>query len=125
MFIPFLPRQLTIVSSLTIGIPAFVLALAPTNQRYRAGFLARVLRLSVPAGVIVVVGVLCARLTLILMGSNRNQISSVCTLVLVAGGTVAAVFDGAPLGVVASLASGPNEHSCFSCGAAGAATQLL
>lgn len=83
---PFLPRQLTIVSSLTIGIPAFVLALAPTNQRYRAGFLARVLRLSVPAGVIVVVGVLCARLTLILMGSNRNQISSVCTLVLVAGG---------------------------------------
>lgn len=83
---PFLPRQLTIVSSLTIGIPAFVLALAPTNQRYRAGFLARVLRLSVPAGVIVVVGVLCARLTLIFMGSNRNQISSVCTLVLVAGG---------------------------------------
>ena len=83
---PFLPRQLTIVSSLTIGIPAFVLALAPTNQRYCAGFLARVLRLSVPAGVIVVVGVLCARLTLILMGSNRNQISSVCTLVLVAGG---------------------------------------
>lgn len=83
---PFLPRQLTIVSSLTIGIPAFVLALAPTNQRYRAGFLARVLRLSVPAGVIVVVGVLCARLILILMGSNRNQISSVCTLVLVAGG---------------------------------------
>ena len=83
---PFLPRQLTIVSSLTIGIPAFVLALAPTNQRYRAGFLARVLRLSVPAGVIVVVGVLCARLTLILMGANRNQISSVCTLVLVAGG---------------------------------------
>ncbi|EHM89116.1 hypothetical protein HMPREF0045_00529 [Actinomyces graevenitzii C83] len=83
---PFLPRQLTIVSSLTIGIPAFVLALAPTNQRYHAGFLGRVLRLSVPAGVIVVVGVLCARLTLILMGSNRNQISSVCTLVLVAGG---------------------------------------
>lgn len=83
---PFLPRQLTIVSSLTIGIPAFVLALAPTNQCYRAGFLSRVLRLSVPAGVIVVVGVLCARLTLILMAANRNQISSVCTLVLVAGG---------------------------------------
>ena len=83
---PFLPRQLTIVSSLTIGIPAFVLALAPTNQRYHAGFLSRVLRLSVPAGVIVVVGVLCARLTLILMAANRNQISSVCTLVLVAGG---------------------------------------
>ena len=35
---PFLPRQFTVVSSLTIGIPAFVLALAPSNQRYRQGF---------------------------------------------------------------------------------------
>ncbi|GAV95729.1 P-ATPase superfamily cation transporter [Actinomyces denticolens] len=49
---PFLPRQLTIVSSLTIGVPAFVLALAPTKQRYRAGFLRRVLTLAVPAGVV-------------------------------------------------------------------------
>ena len=81
--------------------------------------------MSVPAGVIVVVGVLCARLTLILMGSNRNQISSVCTLVLVAGGLWLLSLTARPLGVVASLASGPNEHSCFSCGAAGAATQLL
>ena len=47
---PFLPRQFTVVSSLTIGIPAFVLALAPSNQRYREGFLGRVLSLCVPAG---------------------------------------------------------------------------
>ena len=40
---PFLPRHLTIVSSLTIGIPAFFLALAPNPRRYVPGFVRRVL----------------------------------------------------------------------------------
>lgn len=49
---PFQPRHLTLVSALTIGIPAFVLALAPNAQRYLPGFLPRVLRLAVPSGVL-------------------------------------------------------------------------
>ena len=49
---PFLPRHLTIVSSLTIGIPAFFLALAPNAQRARPGFVERVLRFAVPAGAV-------------------------------------------------------------------------
>jgi cation-transporting ATPase E len=49
---PFYPRHLTIVSSLTIGIPAFFLALAPNSKRYRPGFLGRVLRFAIPAGVV-------------------------------------------------------------------------
>ncbi len=49
---PFLPRHLTIVSSLTIGIPAFFLALAPNLRRYVPGFIKRVLRFATPAGVI-------------------------------------------------------------------------
>jgi cation-transporting P-type ATPase E len=47
---PFLPRHLTIVSSLTIGIPAFFLALAPNTRRYQPGFIRRVLRLAIPCG---------------------------------------------------------------------------
>jgi cation-transporting ATPase E len=47
---PFYPRHLTIVSSLTIGIPAFFLALAPNARRYRPGFLSRVLQFAGPAG---------------------------------------------------------------------------
>ncbi len=50
---PFLPRQLSIVSSLTIGIPAFFLALLPNKRRYQPGFLRRCLMFSVPAGVII------------------------------------------------------------------------
>ncbi|MFM7617008.1 MAG: HAD-IC family P-type ATPase [Actinomycetes bacterium] len=57
---PFLPRHLTIVSSLTIGIPAFFLALEPNAQRYMPGFVGRVLRFAIPAGVIATLGVLMA-----------------------------------------------------------------
>lgn len=49
---PFAPRQLTLISSITIGIPAFVLALGPNPRRYRPGLLTRVLRFAVPAGAI-------------------------------------------------------------------------
>ncbi len=47
---PFLPRHLTLVSTLTIGIPAFFLALGPNKRRYIPGFLKRVLRFAIPAG---------------------------------------------------------------------------
>ncbi len=56
---PLLPRQLTLVGALTIGIPAFFLALPPNDQRYQPGFLGRVLRLAIPAGAIVGITVLC------------------------------------------------------------------
>jgi cation-transporting P-type ATPase E len=49
---PFFPRHLTIVSSLTIGIPAFFLALAPNDARSRPGFVGRVVRFALPAGAV-------------------------------------------------------------------------
>lgn len=49
---PFLPRQLTLVSTLTIGIPAFFLALAPNRRIYHPGILGRLLRYAVPTGLI-------------------------------------------------------------------------
>lgn len=47
---PFLPRHLTLIGSLSIGIPAFFLALAPNAERARTGFVRRVLRFAVPGG---------------------------------------------------------------------------
>ncbi|MCX5049043.1 MULTISPECIES: HAD-IC family P-type ATPase [unclassified Streptomyces] len=49
---PFLPRHLTLLSTLTIGIPAFFLALAPNKERARPHFVRRVMRYSVPGGVV-------------------------------------------------------------------------
>jgi len=47
---PFLPRHLTLIGALTIGVPAFFLALAPNAPRARPGFVPRVIRFSIPAG---------------------------------------------------------------------------
>jgi cation-transporting ATPase E len=50
---PFLPRHLTIIDTLTIGVPCFFLALAPNRRRFVSGFVRRVLWFAVPAGVII------------------------------------------------------------------------
>ena len=49
---PFLPRHLTLVGSLTIGIPAFFLALEPNQERSEPGFVRRVLAVAIPAGTV-------------------------------------------------------------------------
>jgi cation-transporting ATPase E len=49
---PFLPRQLTVAALLTIGIPSFVLALAPSEgPLYRGRLLRALAAFAVPAGV--------------------------------------------------------------------------
>ncbi|VEI13182.1 HAD-IC family P-type ATPase [Trueperella bialowiezensis] len=50
---PFMPIHVTITGWFTIGIPAFLLALPPNNNRARPDFVPRVLRFAVPAGLIV------------------------------------------------------------------------
>ncbi|MCK8614361.1 HAD-IC family P-type ATPase [Gordonia sp. C13] len=50
---PFQPIHVTISAWFTIGIPAFVLSLAPNNERARRGFVRRVLLQAVPNGIIV------------------------------------------------------------------------
>jgi cation-transporting ATPase E len=48
---PFYPRHLTVVSTLTIGVPGFFLALAVGAPRARPGFTRRVLAFTIPAGI--------------------------------------------------------------------------
>jgi magnesium-transporting ATPase (P-type) len=56
---PLLPRHLTLVASLAIGIPGFFLALAPSSGEFHVkGFLRDVLRFSLPAGTAAGLGVL-------------------------------------------------------------------
>ncbi|MFD7611857.1 HAD-IC family P-type ATPase [Streptomyces sp. NPDC059828] len=52
---PFLPRHLTLLSTLTIGVPAFFLALAPNKERAKPHFVRLVMRYAIPAGVIAAV----------------------------------------------------------------------
>lgn len=50
---PFQPIHVTIAAWFTIGIPAFILSLAPNSERARPGFVRRVMTSALPAGVVV------------------------------------------------------------------------
>jgi cation-transporting P-type ATPase E len=58
-----LPRQFTLASTVTIGIPAFVLALAPSSGPWRPErFLRSVARFAIPAGLAIGIGIVAGYL---------------------------------------------------------------
>jgi cation-transporting ATPase E len=74
------------VSSLTIGIPAFFLALAPNTRRYVPGFVPRVLRLAIPAGTIAAVAVFVAYAAARAQDVTQREARTTATIVLFAAG---------------------------------------
>jgi cation-transporting ATPase E len=84
---PFLPRQLSATDGLTIGIPAFFLALMPNARLYRPGFLKRSLTFAVPAGLIITAAVLAVNAYAAIEGGyveDTVRTGSVMVLALVA-----------------------------------------
>ena len=79
---PFLPRHLTIIGSLTIGIPGFFLALAPARDRVRSGLVRRVTRRSLPAGIIAATATLTAYLATRWHGDSLIDQRTVAVLTL-------------------------------------------
>ncbi len=84
---PFLPRHLTLVRTLSVGIPGLVLALAPDSRRARPGFLPRVVSFAVPSGIIAGTAALvvyfAARAT---EGSSLTESRSAATVTLLGVG---------------------------------------
>ncbi|HYS32839.1 MAG TPA: HAD-IC family P-type ATPase [Streptosporangiaceae bacterium] len=81
---PFYPRHLTIISTLSIGIPAFFLALAPNADRVSPGFLGRALRFAVPAGIVIAAAVFGAFLAIRVSGHGLGAAGTSATVVAVA-----------------------------------------
>jgi len=109
---PFLPRHLTLVGSLTIGIPAFFLALEPNEARSEPGFVRRVLRVAVPAGVAAAAATFGAYLAAHdVQGVTLEQARTVATLTLAGVGLVVLALVARPLNplrtaVVAAMTGG-------------------
>jgi cation-transporting P-type ATPase E len=81
---PFLPRHLTLAGELTIGIPAFFLALAPNLNRYKPGFLLRILYFVLPVGAIIAASTMTSFIiSEITPGTTLEESMSVAILVLV------------------------------------------
>jgi cation-transporting ATPase E len=53
LLFPFQPIHVTIAAWFTIGIPAFILSLAPNNERARRGFVRRVMMSALPSGTVI------------------------------------------------------------------------
>ena len=110
---PLAPIQLTLISAATIGIPGFFLALGPNRRRYVPGFLMRVLRFSVPAGLVVAGG---AYLGVRLIGrfdpaGGAVAVRTVVTLVIAVAARWVLVIMARPLAgwkvaLVAAMAAG-------------------
>ncbi len=77
---PFEPIQLTLISSLTVGIPGFFLALEPSEERVKGSFLKTVLYRALPGGIAVA---LCAVLSMIIAKPEMQS-----TLATLAAGVV-------------------------------------
>lgn len=79
---PFLPRQLSITDGLTIGIPAFFLALMPNAQRYVPGFLRRSLIFAIPSGIVIALGLTWYTLVANGLGVTEPQLRTGATIIL-------------------------------------------
>jgi cation-transporting ATPase E len=79
---PFLPRHLSLLSALTIGIPAFFLALMPNTERFRPGFLRRVLLFAIPAGIIAAASALSSYSLALWAGEPVGSAQSAATVTL-------------------------------------------
>lgn len=77
---PFMPIQLTLISAVTIGIPAFVLALEPNNNRIQGNFLRNILIKAVPGAVTIVANVLLVLGAAAWFGLDTDQSSTMCVL---------------------------------------------
>jgi cation-transporting P-type ATPase E len=94
---PFLPRHLTLISSLTIGIPGFFLALEPNTRRARPGFVRRTLAFAAPAGLGAALGTLVAYQVADVADVPQDQARTTATLALAGLGLVVLALAARPL----------------------------
>jgi cation-transporting P-type ATPase E len=95
---PFLPRQLTLIGTFSIGVPGFFLALAPEVNLVRPGFLRRVLQFSIPAGVVAGTATLLAyEAALHLRDLDLDEARTLATITLLAIGLVVLTVTSRPL----------------------------
>ena len=105
---PFLPRHLTVIGALTIGVPGFFLALMPNTERFRPGFLRRVLLFAVPSGIICAASALTTYNVVLGVGEPLGSAQSAATVTLFIVATGVLLQSARPLnwiriGIVAAM----------------------
>ena len=77
---PFVPIQMSLIGTITIGLPSFILALEPNKERIQGDFLKNVMVRALPVGLTVVLNIF----TLAMLSKNEiileEQYSSLCVI---------------------------------------------
>ena len=79
---PFQPIQLTLIGSLSIGLPSLILALEPNFNRVKGSFMANVARMAIPGGLLVVTSIMAAEAFGFLVGASAAQRSTMAVYAL-------------------------------------------
>lgn len=79
---PLEPIHLTVISSLAIGVPSFVLTFEPKYDRIKGKFLPTVLRRAFPGGLTNVFVVLICQAFMSVFGLPKEEVSTVCASIL-------------------------------------------
>ena len=94
---PFVPIQLTLISSLTIGIPSFFLALEPNHDLVRGKFLNNVLRRALPGGLTAIFVILFAELFIYTLDLTLGELSTICVILMAVNGLMVIYYAARPL----------------------------
>ena len=94
---PFMPIQLTLVSSLTVGFPSFVLALQPSRERVSGSFIRNVIARALPGGVTVALLAIGLLLGGGALGFGTEVLSTLCTMLAAYSGLVVLLLTCLPL----------------------------
>ena len=77
---PFEPIQLTLTSVVTIGIPSFILALEPNNERINGKIILNVLKRSIPTALTIVLNILIISILPYIIRLTSDEVSTLCVL---------------------------------------------
>lgn len=83
---PFMPIQLTLTSVFTIGIPAFILALEPNNERVKKNFLLNVIKVAFPTAITIAFNMILLIITADITDISNQTISTLAVLLLATTG---------------------------------------
>ena len=78
---PFIPIQMTLINALTIGIPAFILALEPNHNRVEKNFLIRVVSKAIPSGFTTVFNIVLLVFLASLLKIDTAQTSTIAVII--------------------------------------------
>lgn len=94
---PFEPIQMSLISSLTIGIPSFILSFERNSSPIRGKFILNVIRKTIPAAFSNIFSVMAVVLFGEMIDLNDAQISTICVLVLAVTGILLVIYTYKPL----------------------------